>query len=66
MSAGLPAKIKRLAQLLTETYDQWDKGICVGFVDGHVEFIADQRRFDKLLAATRAATQPAFKPAGGK
>ena len=59
-------KVDPRSLMLYETYDQWDKGICVGFVDGHVEFIADQRRFDKLLAATRAATQPAFKPAGGK
>ena len=45
--------------MVYEAYDQWGDGICVGFVDGHVEFVADEARFKKLLAAsTTAAPAP--------
>ncbi len=37
-----------------ERYDNWDDGISVALLDGHVQFIKDQAEFEKMLAQTRA------------
>ena len=37
------------AIILYEAHERWGEGINVGFADGHVQFIADQARFKKLL-----------------
>ncbi len=38
-----------------EAYDQWGKGINVGFLDGHVSFISSEKKFQELLRLRRAA-----------
>jgi prepilin-type processing-associated H-X9-DG protein len=36
--------------VIYETYDTWGIGINVGFLDGHVEFIRDEQKFQDLLS----------------
>ena len=44
--------------VLYEAYDRWpENGIAVGFVDGHVEVIADEQRFRSLLQNAQKADQ---------
>jgi hypothetical protein len=38
--------------VLYESHKEFGTGICVGFLDGHVEFMQDKNRFDQLLAET--------------
>jgi hypothetical protein len=41
--------------VLFEKYSTWPKlGLCVGFMDGSVQWIKEQSRFDSMLAATKA------------
>jgi hypothetical protein len=41
--------------VLFEKYSAWPKpGLCVGFMDGSVQWMKDQSRFDSLLTATKA------------
>lgn len=58
---------------LYEAHDQWGPGINVGFLDGHVAFLADQAEFERSLAESKAteawdgrnwqAENPATQPA---
>lgn len=36
--------------VIYEAYDMWGIGINVGFLDGHVEFIRDEQKFEDLLS----------------
>ena len=36
--------------VIYETYDTWNIGVNVGFLDGHVEFIRDEQQFKNLLS----------------
>lgn len=36
--------------VLYEAFDKWDEGVYVSFGDAHVEWVADEARFKKLLA----------------
>ena len=36
--------------ILYEAHDAWGDGINVGFADGHVEFVKDQKQFEQMLA----------------
>lgn len=47
--------------LMHEAFDQWGDGINVAYADGHVEFIEDQKEFEKLLK-TAAAQGTVIKP----
>lgn len=38
-----------------ESHTDFGRGVAVGFVDGHVEFINDRQRFDQLLADVATA-----------
>lgn len=38
-----------------ESHTDFGRGVAVGFVDGHVEFINDRQRFDQLLADSATA-----------
>jgi len=40
--------------ILHETFDRWTGEVAVGFADGHVEFIRDRARLERLLQAARA------------
>ena len=40
-----------------EAHDDWDGGVNVLFADGHVQFIGDEARFRKELAAAKAAAK---------
>lgn len=44
---GLKADFQRL--VIYEKHDAWPGGVMVGFADGHVEFVADEAQFKKLL-----------------
>lgn len=62
-SEALSKQPERL--VLYEAFDQWGEGIYVGFGDAHVELVADEARFKKLLAEamekgtlTGTTTQP--------
>jgi len=49
--------------VLYESHTKWEGGVNAGFADGHVEYIADKKRFDDLLqTATESAGE---KDAGG-
>ncbi|HEY8750206.1 MAG TPA: hypothetical protein VIM11_19635 [Tepidisphaeraceae bacterium] len=58
-SDGIKADFQRL--VIYEKFTQWDGGICVGFADGHVEFISDQARFQQLLDVAQKKQLPAGK-----
>lgn len=42
--------------VMHEIFDTWPQmhGICVGFMDGHVERVGQKERFEKMLAETQA------------
>jgi len=48
-----PAKLKDPGQqiVLYGRFDNWDDGICVGYADGHAQFIQDEGQFHKQLAS---------------
>ena len=45
------------AALVYEAHTTWGEGICVGYADGHAEFVTDQARLKEALS--RAQTKPA-------
>lgn len=48
-----------MTPLIYEAFDTWGEGTCVGFADGHVELVKDEKRFKTLLAkAKRTETKP--------
>lgn len=60
-------KLKKLQEtiLIYEVHDKWGEGICVGFADGHVQFISHEARFKKLLGNSLAQKAPdASEPKG--
>ncbi|HEY8665856.1 MAG TPA: hypothetical protein VIL86_04280 [Tepidisphaeraceae bacterium] len=50
------SKTRRNAETLVgyEAFDKWPGIVNVGFMDGHVDAVADQDRFDKLLKAAKS------------
>jgi prepilin-type processing-associated H-X9-DG protein len=38
--------------VIYESHKEFGDGVNVGFADGHVEFVADKKRFDEMLAKT--------------
>ncbi len=40
--------------VIHEIFGAWpDRGLCIGFMDGHAEIMKDKSRFDKLLSETK-------------
>ena len=43
--------------VMYESHKEFGAGVNVGFLDGHVEFVADKKRFDEMLAKTAQQQQ---------
>ncbi len=50
--------------ILYEAYDKWSDGINTVFADSHVEFMADEAKFKKLLAETQRLNAKSAPGAG--
>jgi prepilin-type processing-associated H-X9-DG protein len=57
---GKRVEIRPDTLILYEAHDAWGDGVNVAFADGHVEFIRDEARFKRLLAAAQG--QPTTRP----
>ena len=44
--------------VMYETHTDFGRGVAVGFADGHVEFVNNRQRFDRLLAGANAPAAP--------
>src|SRR5205823_5799762 len=44
--------------VLYAAHKEFGSGVCVAFLDGHVEFVNNKQRFDELVAKTTADEAP--------